>query len=1077
MNMSTIEDIYELSPMQSGMLFHTVYEPESRLYFEQVVIPFDAAIDVEKFSRAWDSVAEANPVLRTSIHWEDLDKAVQVVERDARITVEYWELRKTPAIRREEVFQEKLASDRARSFAMDRAPLMRVALARMGTTSYRMVMSFHHIILDGWSLQAVFGQFSEAYARLVAGESPALKRTRPYRAFIEWLQAQDPAEAERYWAGVLADAPGTSGIARFPSSSRSAMPEDYGEISSRLSRKETEALRASGHACKLTLNSLLQGAWAFVLGRFTGNTDIVYGVTVSGRPAEISQVEDMIGLFINTVPLRVNLPYGAGLVDWLLALQKDQFHARSFDHCGLVQIREWADQAADQPLFDTILAFENYPTRRTDGQARANTTFIERTNYPLSVAAIPGDDLQLRLLYDARAITKETVEAISEAFVAVLRAMTQALKSNAKTTLADLAFSSCPTPADQEVDRTYPQASLPGLFDEMAAAYPDAVAIESPEGQATYYELLASANTLARSLAAQRVMRGNRIALLLGSGIDMVSAMLAVLKLGAVYVPLDTAYPEQRIAAILEETGAAMILTDSTHAELAENLNTRVFRVDQSSSLAEAIRLPAEPPPDDIAYVMFTSGSTGRPKGIEIPHRAIVRLVRNTDYISLGPGDRIAQHSNVAFDATTFEIWGGLLNGATTVILDWETSLTPDRLADALVKRKISTLFLTTALFNRIVAERVDAFRPLKTLMFGGEAADIGAVRALLETDGPDRLLHVYGPTESTTFATWQLLDKTEPGQVMPPIGSPIAHTTAYVLDRALRPLPPGAPGELFLGGDGLAHGYTNQPALTAEKFVPDPFSRDPGQRLYRTGDLVRLNAKGQIIFLERIDTQIKLRGFRIELGEIEALLLAQPAVDQAAVICRGEGDGRCIFAYITASEHSAGLEESLMQVLSEKLPSYALPGAIGVLEALPVTRNGKIDRAALPDLSVHQAKARRIESPATTTIEAQLLKIWASVLEREDFGVHDNFFDIGGHSLRATQLASRIKRELGTGVALRTIFENPTVAALARAMGTIGNESMAPSDEPPETTPSRREGRIKAVSRNARQRGKSTST
>ena len=346
MNMHSIEDIYELSPMQSGMLFHTVYEPDSRLYFEQVVIPFDAAIDTERFSDAWISVVEANPALRTAIHWEDLDKAVQVVERDAQIKIEDWDMRKTPVSRREEVFQQMLAKDRSRGIDLDRAPLMRIAVARMGVTSYRMVLSFHHIILDGWSLQAVFGQFSEAYARLIAGESPALKRTRPSRVFIEWLQAQNPAEAERYWAGVLADAPGPCGIARTPAGGQSARPEDFGELELWLPPNETEALRASGSLRKLTLNTLLQGCWAFVLARFTGNDDIVYGVTVSGRPEEIGQVEDMIGLFINTVPLRVNLQYGATLADWLLALQVDQFHARRFDHCGLVQIREWAHQPA-----------------------------------------------------------------------------------------------------------------------------------------------------------------------------------------------------------------------------------------------------------------------------------------------------------------------------------------------------------------------------------------------------------------------------------------------------------------------------------------------------------------------------------------------------------------------------------------------------------------------------------------------------------------------------------------------------------------------------------------------------------
>ncbi|WP_299612644.1 amino acid adenylation domain-containing protein [uncultured Tateyamaria sp.] len=1076
--MHGIEDIYELSPMQSGMLFHSVYEAGPRMYFEQVVIPFDATVDPDHFAGAWAAVTAANPALRTSIHWEDLDKPVQVVHRNARMAVETWDLRREPPGRREVTLQLKLAEDRDRGFKLDQAPLMRVTLARMGPSAYRMVISFHHIILDGWSLQAVFAQFTDAYARLAGGGRPNLQQTRPYRAFIEWLQAQDPKSAEGYWAKVMADAPGPTGIGRATVGAQSNRPDDFGEVELHLSAEEADAARAASVAHQLTLNTLLQGAWAITLGRFTDQDDLVFGVTVSGRPAEIGGVEDMIGLFINTVPLRTRLSFGTTLSDCLAQLQSDQLRARNFDHCGLVQIREWAGLPGDELLFDTIFAFENYPTQRKDGDASADTTFIERTNYPLSVAVIPGDGLQVRLLYDGQAIEPAKVRAIGATLLSVLRSMTRTLATDPRAKLEQVVLDACPAHQTATEVTPYPEASLPDLFDQIATATPDAIAVESGDSHLTYGALSTRANELAARLKATGIQRGHRVALLLQSTDDLITAMLAVLKCGAAYIPLDLAYPPDRIASILVETNTPLILTDADHLKDARAHGTNVLDVAEADASPQVSGIESHPTPDDVAYVMFTSGSTGTPKGIEIPHRAIVRLVRNTDYVDLTAQDRIARHSNIAFDAATFEIWGALLNGGTTVALDRDTVLSPDALAHALDAKRITTMFLTTALFNRIAAERTDAFQSLDTLMFGGEAADLQAVRAVLDGRGPKRLLHVYGPTESTTFATWQHLTTIEPDQIAPPIGHAIGHTSAYVLDRQLRPVPQGAPGELFLGGDGLAHGYAGRAALTAQSFLPDPYSDTPGARLYRTGDRVRQDAEGRIVFLERIDTQIKLRGYRIELSEIEALLLAEPSVAQAVVVCKGEGEARRILAYVVpASDAPDDLSNKLTSALAKTMPSYALPETIVHLDTLPLNRNGKIDRAALPEPRTKPTSRTAAQDTPKGSTEEKLAQIWAAVLERDDFERTDNFFDIGGHSLRVTQLASRIKRDLGVDLALRTVFENPTVEGLARiidADDTADAQAQSPDPTEAPSTPSR-QGGIKPISRTARQRKRTT--
>ena len=1069
MTMHGIEDIYELSPMQSGMLFHSVYAAGPRMYFEQVVIPFDAAVDPDHFAAAWAAVTAANPALRTSVHWEDLDKPVQVVHRDARMEVDTWDLRRTPPGQREVALQLKLAEDRERGFRLDQAPLMRIALARLGPTAHRLVISFHHIILDGWSLQAVFAQFTDAYTRLAGGGRPTLPATRPYRAFIEWLQAQDPDAARGYWHKVMADAPGPSGIGRATAQDGTNRPDDFGEVELSLPRDEADGIRAAATAHQLTLNTLLQGAWALTLARFTGQDDVVFGVTVSGRPAEIGGVEDMIGLFINTVPLRTRLSYGTALSDWLSTLQSDQLRARSFDHCGLVQIRDWAGLPGDEELFDTIFAFENYPTQRKDGDAAADTTFIERTNYPLSVAVIPGDGLQVRLLYDGQAVDPARVRAIGATLLAVLRSVTRALTETPGATLDSVVRDACPVPR-ATAHATYPQASLPQLFDEIAKATPDAVAVETADSTLTYATLQARSAKLAARLTAAGVARGDRVALMLADTGDLTTAMLAVLSCGAAYIPLDLAYPAERVASILHDTSAPLIITDAARLQAAGAHEAKALDIAATDTSPPFTRPADIPGPDDVAYVMFTSGSTGTPKGIEIPHRAIVRLVRDADYVALDARSRIARHSNIAFDAATFEIWGALLNGGTTVAIDRDTVLSPDALAEAIDAKGITTMFLTTALFNRIAAERADAFHSLDTLMFGGEAADLTTVRAVLDGRGPDRLLHVYGPTESTTFATWQHLTEITPDQSAPPIGNAISHTTAYVLDAALRPVPQGAAGELFLGGDGLAHGYAGRAALTAQAFVPDPYSEHPGARLYRTGDRVWQDAEGRIVFLERIDTQIKLRGYRIELSEIETHLAADPAVAQTVVMLRGDGEARRIVAYVVPTPDAPDdLGAHLAQTLARTMPAYAIPEAIVTLDALPLNRNGKIDRAALPEPTAKTVQPDAAPAPTGST-EDKLTRIWAAVLERDDFASTDNFFDIGGHSLRVTQLASRIKRDLGVDLPLRTVFENPTVAGLAR----IIDADQTPAEQTTVPAPARKGG-IKPIARSARQRKRTT--
>jgi amino acid adenylation domain-containing protein len=1035
----SIEDIYELSPLQSGMLFHTLYAPESRLYFEQVLVPLEGEIDRTALKCAWEAVIAANPTLRTSFHWEEIDKPVQVVHRTAELCLLYRDLRNFRESRQAGEIAAFCEVDRQNGFDMGKAPLLRIGLIQLSSKSYRLLLSFHHAILDGWSLQRAYRQFAECYPALVRGERPELAACRAYKDYIKWLQAQDLRAAERYWRKTLADRDAGARLLLHPARD----VDEYAAREVSLSTETSTALRQFAQRHMLTLNTLVQAAWALLLSRLTGCDDVVFGAVVSGRPSDLEGVDEMLGLFINTLPVRVCLPREGKVLAWLKALQADQFAARQYDFTPLIQIQTWAGVRNGEALFDTIVAFENYPMQVSTERNGPKATLIERTNYPLSVIVMPGERIILRLLYNRRFLSDRATDRISEQYVAMLESLTTAsggLRIDELDPLSDADLAALHALNDSRSE--YLKAAIPDLFDRQAAAWPDAVALEFGGRALTYGELARYSHQMAQRLIRMGVRRGDRVSLMLGRSAEMVVAMLGTLRAGAAYVPIDLAYPAARIEDILVDTGTKVTITSPALGSRLAGIRTEVIRLDVDF---RGLRGEAEPAPSvliepaDDAYVMFTSGSTGRPKGVMIPHRAIARLVQNTAYARIAPTDKVGHGSNCAFDAATFEIWGALLNGATLVGLDSEVMLSSSALAQAIAERGVTVLFVTTALFNEIVAARPDTFRSLRVLLFGGELVDPHRVRQVLHTAPPELFCHVYGPTEVTTFATWHQISHNDLIGGTIPIGRPINNTVAFILDANMRAVSPGQVGELYLGGDGLAHGYLGNPRLTAESFVPAPFSDSRGARLYRTGDKVRWREDGSIEFLGRFDDQIKVRGHRVELGEIEFWLRSQPCLRQAIACVRLDPSGeKRIVAYVVADAPTAiDITGPVQEALRKRLPPYMQPHVIVVLPDLPLSANGKVDRRALPDPAWSSSHPGGGFSESRTEVEERLTALWREVLGLERIGIHDNFFDLGGHSLRATQLVSRIRREFGVEMPLRAVFERTTIAEQAALLET----------------------------------------
>ena len=732
---STVQDMYPLSPLQQGMLFHALLDPESPAYQEQIVMTLAGELDAAAMRQAWQTVIDRNAILRTAIVSDGLKKPLQVVHREAALHIEEADWRGLSADEQESRMAELLSTMRIGD--LTRAPLMRVAIARTADDEYRVAWTHHHILLDGWSMPLILGEVFAAYAAHAAGRRPMLPPRRPYRDYIAWLQQQDLGAAERYWRGAVGDVtePTTLSIRRGATAGGAAT---HAAAERHLPEELAQKLQSLARDRQLTPSSVLQGLWAILLGRYAATRDVVFGTTVSGRPAALKGVEEMIGLFINTVPARFRVDEEAPLAEWLRGVQKEQFEAREFEYVPLYDVQRWSGVPAGTPLFDSLFVFENYPAPAGGGKGGAlrlvSFDSVEQTNFPLTCVAGIRGVLVLRVQYDARSFDAESIERLLEHFT---RLIDQAI-ANPETRIADLRIlddaerEQLLVGFNQTASEFPREATLAELFEAQAAKTPDAIAVTYDGVSLTYAELNARANAVARELVARGIGADDLGGLFMERSLEMVVATLAIVKAGGAYLPLDVTYPRERLAFMLADTAARVVVTHSAMrealpAEVAEVVCIDIALPHSTENLG--VRTSA----GNLAYVIYTSGSTGVPKGIGIPQSAVTRLVINTNFVAVQADDRIAQASNVSFDAATFEIWGALLNGARLVGVSRETMLSPARFGAAIREEGITTLFLTTALFNQIAQEEPEAFHGLRHLLFGGEAVEPRWVARVLE--------------------------------------------------------------------------------------------------------------------------------------------------------------------------------------------------------------------------------------------------------------------------------------------------------------------------------------------------------
>ncbi|MFC4494856.1 amino acid adenylation domain-containing protein [Streptomyces ovatisporus] len=1071
MKPENLQDVYELTPIQEGMLFHSLFAPESGVYLEQLSFTLSGHVDPAAFRKAWQDVAGRHPILRTGFHWEEVGKSLQAVHRHVDVPVEEHDWRDVPPGEREGRYEAFRAEQRRLGFDLRRPPLMKLALIRLEDGLYRLFWSFPHLIMDGWSFGLVLQEFAALYAAHCRAEPSGLAPARSYRDYVAWWKQHDMKGAEAFWRRELAGYVPSPALEIGPPATELQGPT-HSFVPDRSLGSLVRDLDELARENRLTLNTLVQGAWLLLLGRYTGRDDVISGATSTHRPSDLPGAETIVGPMITTTPVRARIDPAERLLPWLRRLQDSMTAAREHADVPLHLFPQWAELPGGHTLFETDLAFENTPPpdMALHGLEITGFSYDGRPHYPLTMVVFPQEDLPPRLVHDRRRFPEPVAETLLSHFNHLLggmagdpgRTLGEIEPYTPEERVGLLDGGHRPEAVAEDAD-----ACLHEIFSRQAARTPDTVALVCGTDTLTYRELEERANRLAHHLRDLGAGPEERVGLCLERSSDMVVGVLGVLKSGAAYVPLDLAQPRERMAYVLADAGASLLVTHGAAAEHAPGFDGRVVDLDRDADAILARETSAPSPdtgPSGLAYVIYTSGSTGRPKGVELPHSNVVRLVRGAErLLDTGAEDVWSLCHSYAFDVSVYEMWGAFATGARLVVVPRETVRAPDALHTLLAEEGVTVFSQTPSAFRPYMQHAVESDAkqpPLRYVLFAGEYLDVPALAPWFDHFGDDepRLVNLYGITEVTVHATFHRVTRQDLASgVRSNIGCPLPDLSIRLLDKHLRPVPRGVAGEMYVSGPGVARGYRNLPELTEERFLPDPFAGGGG-RMYRSGDLARQLPDGELEVLGRVDDQVKVRGFRVEPGEIEQVLKDHPAVRDVLVVPLEDrpGDVRLVaYAVVPGvgerdTDAREGTAAELIGLARAGLPEYMVPAAAVLLDALPLTANGKVDRRALPAPGTGRTGASGEYVAPRDEVEEQIAQVWSELLGVDRVGAYDDFFELGGHSLLATRVTGRLKAALHKDVRVRTLFEQPVLAAFAAelsgtaALGSGGPELVA---------------------------------
>lgn len=1087
-----VEALYPLTPMQEGLLFHTLMNPNTGIYFMQYRYALNGEFDHQAFTQAWQRVVQRHDVLRTAFLRQD-EKALQVVYRHVPPPVEILDWRHLSEQEQQAKLPQWMSEQLYQGFDLSQPTQLSITLIQTHDDKYQLIRSFHHILTDAWCFSLIMMDFLSYYHAIVEGKTLELPAPRPFEDYVAWLQVQDIEKAEQYWRETLAgfEAPTALGV------ESTQERQGVADALCHLSEAQTQALQSSAQKLDVTLNTLVQAAWGLTLSRYSGDSDVVFGVTVAGRPTDLEGAESTVGLFINTLPLRMQVNVDSSLRDYVQQIFQTNINMREHEFAPLVDIQRWSDVPPGSEMFNSLFVYENAPI---DPEMYKKLSILEvgemtnrtHTNYPITVVIFPQETLGLQITYDKARFDDVTAERMLQHFKALLLNLGTSVETGqSDAPLLGVEMLSPQEQTQQLVDwnqthTQYPREKCwPELFVEQVKMTPASIAVECEGDSLTYAELFARSQNVAKSLLDAGVKANDIVAVLDERGVDLLVMIAGILTSGAAYLPLDPKHPEQRVASILAlsqpkavlgtQANAALLTQALTASQQESNAQPTLILLDDIAANAtnSAALAPTENAlnltyhPNDLAYVIYTSGSTGVPKGAMVEHLGMLNnLYSKIPTLSLTEDDVIAQTASQCFDISVWQFLTALVCGAKVQIYPDDTVRNPAALLSAMDADKVSILEAVPSLINSFIDDAiVDAIGDsattlaaslthLRWLMPTGEALSSDLVRRWFARHPAIPLINAYGPAEcADDVSMWKMHSAADAPNDPVPIGTPTDNNRLYVLDAHQRMQPVGVMGEVYVAGAGVGRGYLNDAKRSAEAFIDNALLDHPAHpqahketlanptRMYRTGDLARWRSDGVLEYLGRTDHQVKIRGFRIELGEIEACLEGVDAVRYVAVVVKPDPRGAdAIVAYFEPQhEHAldnSSIEHDLAQAIRDALPEYMMPSLFVSLPSMPLSRNGKIDRKALPDPSFAAQTNNMVE--AQTQTELALVPLWQQILQLDAVDIHASFFALGGHSLLAAQLHARVCQQFEVDLPLRTLFEQNSLAQVAQQIDNL---------------------------------------